>query len=95
MESALRELNKIQFCDENLHEIKNETLRDYVGEFEMVGNLKVADQSRQTHSRFRNVGDYEPYINSIDQDYDSEDTFFKGYFSKISTPQFKKVNRYQ
>ena len=42
----------------------------------MVGNLKVCDQIRQTHIRFRHISDYEAYINSIDQDYDSEDDIF-------------------
>ena len=30
----------------------------------MVGNLKVGDQIRQTHSRFRNMDHFEAYINS-------------------------------
>ena len=42
----------------NLHEIKNEILLDYVGAFEMVGNLKVCDQIRQTNNRFRNMDDF-------------------------------------
>ena len=46
LENALKELNKIQVIDKNLHEIKIEILRDYSGEFEMVGNLKVGDQIR-------------------------------------------------
>ena len=45
----------------------------------MVGNLKVGDQIRQTHIRFRNISDYEAYINSVDQEYDSEDAISKGY----------------
>ena len=45
----------------------------------MVGNLKVGDQIRQTHSRFRNMDDFEAYIISIDQDYASEDAIFNGY----------------
>ena len=49
--------NKIQVFDKNLHEIKNEILQDYVGEFETVGNLKVGDEIRQTHFRFRNAAD--------------------------------------
>ena len=85
--------NKIQVVDKNLHEIKNEILLDYEGVFEMVGNLKVGDQIRQTKIRFRNMDDFEVYINSIDQDYDSDDTIFNGYIYKIDTPQFKKVNR--
>ena len=95
LQSALKELNKIQVIDKNLHEIKQEILQDYDGTFEMVGNLKVGDQVRQTHTRFRNISDYEAYINSIDQDYDSEDAIFNGYIYKIDTPIFNKVNRSQ
>ena len=61
----------------------------------MVGNLKVGDQIRQTHSRLRNFDDFELYINSIDQDYDSEDAIFNGYIYKLDSPQFNKVNRSQ
>ena len=50
----------------NLHEIKNEILLEYVGALEMVGNLKVGDQIRQTNKRLRNMDDFESYINSID-----------------------------
>ena len=78
LRSELKELNKIQVVDKNLHEIKQEILIDYEGEFEKIGNLKVGDQIIQTHIRFRNMGDFEAYINSIDQDYDSEDSIFNG-----------------
>ena len=44
----------------------------------MVGNLKVGDQIRQTHIRFRNMDDFEAYINSIDEGYDAEDPIFNG-----------------
>ena len=84
--------NKIHVITKNLHEIKNEILINYEGEFEMVGNLKVGDQIRQTHIRFRNISDYEAYINAIDQDYDSEDAIFNGYIHKLNTPQFNRVN---
>ena len=67
----------------------------YTGEFEVVGNLKVGDQIRQTHIRFRNKDDFEAYINTIDQDYDSEDALFNGYNYKNNTSQFNKVNRSQ
>ena len=61
----------------------------------MVGSLKIGDQIRQTHIRFRNIDDYESYINAIDEGYDAEDAIFNGYIHKINTPQFNKVNRYQ
>ena len=90
-----KDLYKIHVIDKNLHEIKNEILEDYGGVFEMVGNLKVGDQIRQTHVRFRNINDYEAYINSIDEGYDADDSIFNGYIYKIITPQFNKVNRSQ
>ena len=92
LQSELKELNKIHVVNKNLHEIKQEFLEDYTGEFEMVGNLKVGDQIRQTHIRFRNISDYEAYINAIDEGYDAEDAIFKGYIYKLNTPQFNKVN---
>ena len=57
----MKYLNKIQVVNKNLHEIENEILRNYTGDFEMVGSLKVGDQSRQTHIRFINIDDYEAY----------------------------------
>ena len=95
LENALNDLKKIQVIDKNLHEIKQEVLQDYTGAFEMVGNLKVGDQIRQTRFRFRNIDDYESYINATDGGYDAEDAIFNGYFYKLNTPQFKKVNRNQ
>ena len=77
LESALGELNKIQGIDNNLHEIKNEILLDYVSALEMVRILKVRDQIRQTNTRLGKMEDFEAYINVIDQDYDSEDAFFQ------------------
>ena len=61
----------------------------------MVGNLKISDQIRQTHVRFRNKDDFEAYINSIDEEYDADDCIFNGYIYKINTPKFKKVKRSQ
>ena len=95
LQSELKELYKIQVVDKNLHEIKQGILIDYNGEFEMVGNLKVGDQIRQTHIRFRNMDDFESYINSIDEGYDADDCIFNGYIHKINTPQFNKINRSQ
>ena len=61
----------------------------------MVVNLKVSDHIRQSKIRFRNMNDFEAYINSIDEGYDAEDAIFNGYIYKIDTPQFNKVNRSQ
>ena len=95
LESALKELNKIQVMDKNLHEIKNEILGDYTGAFEMVGYLKVGDQIRQTNIIFRNMDDFEAYINAIDERYDAEFVIFNGDIYKINTLIFNKVNRSQ
>ena len=95
LESALKELNKLEVFDKNLHEIKQKRLQDYTGAFDMVGNLKVGDQIRQTNIRFRNMDDFEAYINSIDEGRDAEDAIFKGHIYKIITPQINKVNRSQ
>ena len=41
IQSALKELNKIQVIVKNLNEFKQEILQDYIGTFEVVGNLKL------------------------------------------------------
>ena len=61
----------------------------------MVGNLKVGDRIRQIHFRFRNIAEYESYINSNDEVYDAEDAIFNGYIYKINTPRFNVVSRSQ
>ena len=61
----------------------------------MVGRLKVGDQNRQTHIRFRNIEYYESYIDAIDQDYESEDAIFNRYIYKTNTHQFDIVNKSQ
>ena len=61
----------------------------------MVGLLVVGDQIRQTHISFRNIDDFESYINSIDEGYDAEDAIFNDHIYTLNTPQFNKVNRSQ
>ena len=85
LQTDIKELNKFQVIDKNLQEIKQEILVDYTGEFGMVGNLKVGDQIRQTHIRFRKLDDLEGYINAIDEGYDAADAIFYGYFYKLNT----------
>ena len=70
-------------------------MEDYEGTFEMIGNLQVGDQLRQTHIRFRKMIDFETYINKIDDGYDADDAIFNGYIYKIDTPIFNKVKRSQ
>ena len=61
----------------------------------MFGNSKIGDQIRQTHIRFRNIDDYESYIISINEGYDSEDAICSDSVYKLNTPQFNLVNRSQ
>ena len=80
----------------NLHEIKNEFLEDYTGDFELIGYMLVGEIEQKTNIRFKNVDDFESYINAIDNSgYDSEDVIFTGWLYKLNTPEFKKVNRSQ
>ena len=95
LQNALKQLNNIQVIDKNLQETKQEILQDYTGVFEMFDNLKVGNQIRETHTRFRNTNDYEAFINLIDEGYDAEDSNFSGYIYKNNTPQFNLVNRSQ
>ena len=60
----------------------------------MVGSLRVGDQIRQSHIRFKILEDYEAYINAIDEGYDAEDSIFNGYIYKIKTPHFNLVNKF-
>ena len=66
-------------------------MRDYESEFEMVGRLKIADQTRETHIKLRIIDDYESYIHAIDQNYEYEDGIFYGYIYKTKNPQTSLV----
>ena len=77
----------------NLHEIKNESLQDYTGDFELFGLMIIGYNELETNIRFKNMYDFESYINAIDVDYDSEDVTFTGYVYKINTTQFNVVRR--
>ena len=80
----------------NLHEIKNDILEDYTGDFELIGSMLVGEIEQKTNIRFKNVDDFENYIKAIDNGgYDSEDVIFTGWLYKLNTPEFKKVNRSQ
>ena len=80
----------------NLHEIKNEFLEDYTGDFELIGSMLVAKVEQKTNIRFKNVDDFESYIKAIDNSgYDSEDVIFTGWLYKLNTRELKKVKRSQ
>ena len=62
----------------NLHEIKNQILEDYTGDFELIGSMLVGEVEQKTNIRFKIVDDFESYIIAIDNSgYDSEDFFYR------------------
>ena len=64
----------------NLHEIKNEILEDYTVAFELIGSMLVGETEQKTNIRFKNIDDFERYINAINNSgYDSEDVIFTGW----------------
>ena len=80
----------------NLHEIKNEVLEKYTGDFELIGSMLVGEVEQKTNIRFKNVDDFESYINAIDNSgYDSEDVIFTGWWFQLNTRECKKVKRSQ
>ena len=85
--------NKIYVNNLNLHEIKDEILQDYTGDFELNGEMIIGATKHKTNIRFKNMDDFENYINAIDVDYDSEDVTFTGYVYKLNTTHFKVVKR--
>ena len=85
--------DNINVNDLNLHEIKNEILQEYTGDFELKGKKVIGSIEHKTNVRFKNMDDFERYINAIDMNYDSEDVTFTGYVYIINTPQFNVVRR--
>ena len=76
-----------------MHEIKNEILQGYTGDFELNGLMILGPVEHKTIIRYRNMDDFESNLNAIDIDYDSEDVTFTGYIYKLNTPQFNVVRR--
>ena len=63
----------------NLHEIKNEILDDYTGDFELIASMTIGETEQKTNIRPKNVDDFEAYINAINNGgYDSEDVILTG-----------------
>ena len=59
----------------------------------MIVRLFFGGFTGKTHIKFRSLTDYEHYIKSIDQGYDSEDAILSGYLYILNTPQFTLVHR--
>ena len=50
LSSELIELYKLHVIDKNLHENRNDLLKEYTAEFEMCGLIVIGDQ---THNKLR------------------------------------------
>ena len=85
--------NKRYVNNLNLHEIKNEILQDYTGDFELNGKMIIGPNEHKTKIRFKKMDDFERSSNAIDIDYDSEDVTFTGYIFEIKTHQFNVFRR--
>ena len=80
----------------NPHEFKNEILKDYTGDFELIGSILVGEIEQKKDISFKNVDDFETNINAIDiSGYDSEDVIFTKWLYILNTAEFRKVNRSQ
>ena len=85
--------NKVHVYRFNLREIRNKIWLDYKGDFELNGLMIIGLVEQKTNFEFRNMDDFESFINATDIDYDSEDVTFTGYVYNFNTPQFNVVNR--
>ena len=50
--------NNIYVNNLNLHEIKNEILKDYTGDFELIGKMIIGVVEHKTNIRFKNLDDF-------------------------------------
>ena len=55
--------------------------------------MTIGTIEHKTNIRFKNMDDFESYINATGIDYDSEDVTFNGSVYKLDTLQFKVVKR--
>ena len=94
LQIALKGLNKTQVVNK-IYTKKKMKYLEVILVSSKIGRVKIADQTCGTHKRFRNIGDFEAYINAIDEDYLNDDAIFNGYILEINTPQFNLVNRSQ
>ena len=55
--------------------------------------MVIGPVEHKTNNRFKNMDDFESYMNAIDFLYDSEDVIFTGYVYILNTPQFNVVTQ--
>ena len=74
---------------------KNDNLEDYTYDFELIASMLIGEVEQRTNIRYKNIDDFEIYVDAIDVGYDSEDVIFKTRLSKLNTFEFNKKNRSQ
>ena len=74
--------DKIYVNSLNLHQIQNEILPDYTGDFEFNGLMTIGAIEHETNYRYKKMDHFETYINAIDVDYDSDVVTSTGYVYK-------------
>ena len=84
---------KIFVISLNLHEIGNRILGENTGASDMFVGIIIGELKQATAMRFEKNEHFEAYIESIDMDYDADDTTFSGYNYKITTPEFNQISR--
>ena len=86
-------VDKIYVNKLNLNGKRNEVLHDYKCDFEFFGLMGLGPVKNKTNIRFRNVNDFESFINAIDIEYDTGDVTFTGFLYKLNTPQLNSAKR--
>ena len=59
--------------------------------FELVGNITINGLKKKTNMRFKNMNDFESYIEKIDEKYDGEDVVFESDAFQLPQPDFKPI----
>ena len=76
-----------------LQELKTERLVNYTEIFEKVGENVFGEHKETTSKRYKKTEHCKSNINSIDMDYDADDSTFISCIYKLNTPVFNKVHR--
>ena len=59
----------------------------------MLGKMKTGLIEHKTNLRFKNMDNFESFINAVEIDYESHDVIFTGYIQKFTTHPFNAVKR--
>ena len=83
--------NKMYVNGLHLYEDKIEILLRFKGDFELTESMLVGEVEQKTNFRFRNIDDFDIYINAIDNgSCESDVVSFTRWLCKLNTPEFNK-----